>query len=60
MVRGYAHIAISVGSREKVDLLTDRIRTDGYTVVGQPRINRDGYYESIVEDNEGNWIEITI
>lgn len=60
MIGGYAHIAISVGSKQKVDLLTDLIRTDGYTVVGEPRTTGDGYYESIVEDNEGNWIEITI
>ncbi len=60
MVEGYAHIAISVGSKEKVDLLTEQIRTDGYTVIGEPRTTGDGYYESIVEDNEGNWIEIII
>ncbi|MBQ1397221.1 MAG: VOC family protein, partial [Clostridia bacterium] len=27
---GYIHIAFSVGSREKVDELTQRLRTDGY------------------------------
>lgn len=60
MVSGYAHIAISVGSREKVDQLTEQIRADGHTIVGEPRTTGDGYYESIVEDTEGNWIEITI
>ena len=59
MIEGYAHIAISVGSAENVDFLTNQLRTDGYTVLGEPRTTGDGYYESIVEDNEGNWIEIT-
>ena len=32
---GYAHIAFSVGSREKVDELTEKLRLDGYTVVSE-------------------------
>ncbi|SHF99340.1 VOC family protein [Chryseobacterium sp. OV279] len=57
---GYAHIALSVGSKEAVDLLTEKFRRDGRTIAGEARITGDGYYESIVEDPEGNWIEITI
>ena len=30
---GYAHLAFSVGSKEKVDELTVRLKTDGYKVV---------------------------
>ena len=30
---GLAHLAFSVGSREKVDKLTERLRGDGYEVV---------------------------
>lgn len=56
---GLAHFAISVGSREKVDELTDRLRKDSFGIVGEPRVTGDGYYESIAEDPEGNWIEIT-
>jgi lactoylglutathione lyase len=56
---GYAHLAVSVGSKEKVDQLTNRLRNDGYSIVGEPRTTGDGYYESIVEDPEGNWVEIT-
>jgi len=56
---GLAHFAISVGNKEKVDQLTDAIRSDGYTIIGNPRITGDGYYESIVQDPEGNKIEIT-
>jgi lactoylglutathione lyase len=56
---GLAHFAISVGTKEKVDLLTERIRENGYRIVGEPRITGDGYYESIIADPEGNLIEIT-
>ena len=56
---GYAHIAFSVGSRDKVDELTERLREDGYEVVSGPRITGDGYYESCVVVIEGNQIELT-
>lgn len=56
---GYAHIAFSVGGREKVDALTKRLREDGYKVASEPRTTGDGYYESCVLDAEGNLIEIT-
>lgn len=54
------HIAFSVGSREAVDELTERLRNDGYTVKGEPRVTGDGYYESAVADTEGNTVEITV
>lgn len=57
---GLAHFAISVGSKQNVDSLTERIRKDGYTLVGAPRTTGDGYYESIISDPEGNLIEITV
>lgn len=57
---GLAHFAMSVGSKEAVDALTQRLAIDGYTIAGLPRITGDGYYESIVLDPEGNRIEITI
>jgi lactoylglutathione lyase len=56
---GLVHFAISVGSKESVDAITERLRADGYEVVGEPRTTGDGYYESIVLDPEGNRIEIT-
>ena len=56
---GLTHFAISVGSKEKVDALTESIRDNGYKVVGEPRTTGDGYYESVIADPEGNWIEIT-
>ena len=57
---GYAHIAFSVGSREKVDALTGVLKADGYEVVSGPRTTGDGYYESCVVVIEGNQIEITV
>ncbi|EEL44776.1 hypothetical protein bcere0021_30880 [Bacillus cereus Rock3-42] len=57
---GYAHIAFSVGSKEKVNELTNTLREAGYPVLNGPRTTGDGYYESVVSDPEGNQIEITI
>ncbi len=57
---GYIHIAISVGSKEKVDILTDRLKSDGFEVASEPRITGDGYYESCIVGFEGNQIEITL
>lgn len=57
---GYAHLAFSVGSAQEVDALTERLRSDGYDVVGEPRRTGDGYYESVVLDPDGNRVEITI
>ena len=45
---GFVHIAFSVGSKEKVDELTARLKEDGYEVVSGPRTTGDGYYESCV------------
>ena len=56
---GYAHIAFSVGSKEKVDALTMKLKTDGYEVISGPRTTGDGYYESCIVAIEQNQIEIT-
>lgn len=57
---GWAHIAFSVGSREAVDALTERLRADGYTILSGPRTTGDGCYESVVLDPDGARVEITI
>ena len=57
---GYAHIAFSVGSKEKVDALTAQLKSDGYEIVSGPRTTGDGYYESCIVAIEGNQIEITV
>ena len=54
-----AHFAIAVGNREAVHVLTERLRADGYTILGEPRMTGDGCYESVVADPEGNRVEIT-
>jgi lactoylglutathione lyase len=57
---GWAHIAISLGSREQVDTLTETLRQAGVTIAGEPRVTGDGYYESVVLDPDGNQIELTV
>lgn len=57
---GYAHIAISVGTEETVNTLTEQLRRDGYRIISNPRTTGDGYYESCLIDFEDNQIEITI
>lgn len=56
----FVHFSMSVGSKDKVNNLTELLRKDGYEILGEPRITGDGYYESVVLDPEGNQIEITI
>ncbi len=60
MRTGFIHMAISVGSKEQVDKLTETLKQDGYTVTSGPRTTGDGYYESCVIAVEGNLIEITV
>ncbi len=57
---GLIHLAISVGSEEKVDELTNDLKKAGHEIIGDPRRTGDGYYESVVLDPEGNRIEITV
>lgn len=56
---GMIHLAFSTGSKEKVDFLTEKLRNDGFKIVGEPRTTGDGYYESVILDPENNLIEIT-
>ena len=56
---GMTHFAISVGSKEKVNQLTELIRRDSFEIASEPRTTGDGYCESVVLDPEGNRIEIT-
>jgi lactoylglutathione lyase len=55
---GYAHVALSVGSREQVDALVGRLAEAGVVVARPPRITGDGYYEAVILDPESNAIEI--
>jgi lactoylglutathione lyase len=57
---GLIHFAVSVGSEEKVNALTEQLRADGFIIAGEPRRTGDGYYESVILDPENNRIEITL
>lgn len=57
---GWAHIAISLGSREAVIELTEQLRKDGFMIAGEPRTTGDGYFESVILDPENNRIELTV
>lgn len=57
---GYSHLSFSVGSKEKVDDLTERLGVDGFHIECEPRYTGDGFYESSVKGIENNLIEITI
>lgn len=59
-IMGFTHLAISVGSKEQVDAMTELLRKDGFQIIGNPRTTGDGYYESVVLDIEGNRLEITV
>lgn len=57
---GWAHIAISLGDKDLVNQMTAKLKNDGYLLVNGPRVTGDGYYESVIEDPEGNLIELTV
>jgi lactoylglutathione lyase len=57
--KGIAHFTISVGGKEKVNELTEILRKEKYTIFSEPRTTGDGYYESVVLDPEGNYLEIS-
>ena len=60
MVLGLVHIAFFLGSKEAVEALTEKLKNDGVAVLSGPRTTGDGYYESLIQDPEGNLIEITV
>ncbi|ATL48338.1 glyoxalase/bleomycin resistance/extradiol dioxygenase family protein [Chitinophaga caeni] len=57
--KGITNFSMAVGGKNEVDALTERLRSDSFTIEGEPRLTGDGYYESVVLDPEGNHIEIT-
>ncbi len=57
---GIAHIALSLGSEDAVNQLTEKMKKNGVKIVSAPRTTGDGYYESVVADPEGNLIELTV
>lgn len=57
--QGYAHLALSPGSREAVDAMAARAATAG-TLVSAARTTGDGFYKAVLKDPDGNLIEITV
>lgn len=57
---GYAHLAFSLGTTERVDSMTTDLRIAGCTILSAPRWTGDGYYESVILDPDGNQIELTV
>lgn len=55
---GLAHFAFSVGTKEKVDEMTEILRRDKYQIFSEPRITGDGFYEAAFMDPDGNIVEI--
>lgn len=56
---GYGHIALSVGDKAAVDAKTQELVDAGFPLLSGPRTTGDGYYESVIQDPEGNLVEIT-
>jgi len=57
---GLTHLALSLGSENRVDNLTATLRKAGFVVEDGPRRTGDGYYESVVLDRDGNRLELTV
>lgn len=56
---GYAHLALALGSREAVDAKVESLRAAGVVIRSEARLTGDGYYEAVVEDPDGNALEIS-
>lgn len=56
--RGYAHLAITLGSREAVIDLARRMHEAGIPIPSAPRETGDGYFEAVLLDPDGNEVEI--
>ena len=55
---GYGHVALGLADSSAVDEAVIELEGAGVVVVSRPRTTGDGYYEAVVEDPEGNRIEL--
>lgn len=55
---GLAHIAFQLKSEDRVNKKTELFRSEGYSIVSEPRLTGDGYYESTIADPDGNIVEL--
>lgn len=58
-IKGIAHFDIEVGNEKAVDHLTEKLRSEGYTVASEPRRTGDGFYEAAILDPENNYVELS-
>ena len=54
---GLTHFAFALDSKEEVLELTEKLRSAGYTISGEPRTSGDGYFDSVVLDPDGSRVE---
>lgn len=59
-VTGLTHLAFAVDTAEAVNSLVLRAHAEGRTVLLEPHMTGDGYYEACVLDPDGNRVEITV
>lgn len=57
--QGYAHLALSLGSRGAVDAMATQAKASGI-LLSPARMTGDGFYEAVLKDPDGNLIEITV
>jgi lactoylglutathione lyase len=57
---GLAHFAISTGSKQNVNAITKKLKDFNIEIISEPRTTGDGYYESVIADPDGNFVEITV
>lgn len=57
---GYAHIALALEDKQTVDAYVARCLAADVPVLSGPRTTGDGYYEAVIQDPEGNQIELTV
>lgn len=55
---GFSHLAIALGSKKAVDQKIVELKKSGVKIIQDARTTGDGYYEAVIEDPEGNRIEI--
>lgn len=55
---GLCHFAFTVGTKDQVLELTERLRNDSYQIVSEPRTTGDGYFESVIHDVDNNKVEL--
>ncbi len=54
------HVAISLGSKEEVDRMTEQLVASGHQHISGPRVTGDGFYESCLHINDEFILVLTI